>query len=85
LALAKIFDGYSASDIKDVCQAAQLKIVNELFSSPGYKEPIEGEDTPSPRDLVMKDFREIIERRKPSVSNEMIRAYYKWSEQFKAL
>jgi SpoVK/Ycf46/Vps4 family AAA+-type ATPase len=83
--LAKIFDGYSASDIKDICQAAQLKIVNELFSSPEYKEPIAGEDAPSPRDLVMKDFREIIERRKPSVSNEMIRAYYKWSEQFKAL
>ena len=44
-----------------------------------------GESPPVPRDLTMKDFREIIDRRKPSVSNEMIRAYYKWSEQFKAL
>ena len=85
LALAKIFDGYSASDIKDICQAAQLKIVNELFSSTEYKEPVAGENPPLPRDLTMKDFREIIDRRKPSVSNEMIRAYYKWSEQFKAL
>ncbi len=85
LALAKIFDGYSASDIKDICQAAQLKIVNELFSSTEYKEPVAGDSPPLPRDLTMKDFREIIDRRKPSVSNEMIRAYYKWSEQFKAL
>jgi len=35
--------------------------------------------------LTSKDFKEILERRKPSVSVEMIRAYYKWSEQFKAL
>jgi len=85
LALGKIFDGYSASDIKDICQAAQLKIVNELFTSTEYKEPVAGDSPPLPRDLTMKDFREIIDRRKPSVSNEMIRAYYKWSEQFKAL
>jgi len=85
LALGKIFDGYSASDIKDICQAAQLKIVNELFTSTEYKEPVAGESPRLPRDLTMKDFREIMDRRKPSVSNEMIRAYYKWSEQFKAL
>jgi len=85
LALGKIFDGYSASDIKDICQAAQLRIVNELFTSTEYKEPVAGESPRLPRDLTMKDFREIMDRRKPSVSNEMIRAYYKWSEQFKAL
>jgi len=85
LALGKIFDGYSASDIKDICQAAQLRIVNELFSSTEYKEPVAGESPRLPRDLTMKDFREMMDRRKPSVSNEMIRAYYKWSEQFKAL
>jgi len=85
LALGKIFDGYSASDIKDICQAAQLRIVNELFSSTDYKEPVAGESPRLPRDLTMKDFWDIMDRRKPSVSNEMIRAYYKWSEQFKAL
>ncbi|MEO9310460.1 MAG: AAA family ATPase [Nitrososphaera sp.] len=83
--LAKIFDGYSASDIKDVCQGAQLKVVNELFSSPDYHEPIEGETPAQPRLLTMADFREIMARRKPSVTMDMIRAYYKWSEQFKAL
>jgi SpoVK/Ycf46/Vps4 family AAA+-type ATPase len=83
--LAKIFDGYSASDIKDVCQGVQLMVVNELFSHPSYHEPVAGENPPQPRDLNMNDFKEIMTRRKPSVSMDMIRAYYKWSEQFKAL
>jgi SpoVK/Ycf46/Vps4 family AAA+-type ATPase len=83
--LAKMFDGYSASDIKDICQAAQIKTVHEIFTSPDYHEPVEGETPVQPRDLTTADFREIMTRRRPSVSTEMIRAYHKWSEQFKAL
>jgi SpoVK/Ycf46/Vps4 family AAA+-type ATPase len=83
--LAKIFDGYSASDIKDVCQAAQIKTVHEIFNSPDYHEPVEGESAVQPRELTTNDFKEIMTRRKPSVSVEMIRAYHKWSEEFKAL
>ena len=83
--LASIFDGYSASDIKDICQSVQLKVVNEMFQSSQYKEPIDGEAPSKPADIGMKDFRETMTRRKPSVSMDMIRAYYKWSEQFKAL
>jgi len=59
--------------------------VNEMFSTTTYKEPVEGENPPKPRDITMKDFRETMVRRKPSVSMDMIRAYYKWSEQYKAL
>jgi SpoVK/Ycf46/Vps4 family AAA+-type ATPase len=83
--LASIFDGYSASDIKDICQAVQLKVVNEMFHASEYKEPIDGESLSQPCDIGMKDFRETMARRRPSVSMDMIRAYYKWSEQFKAL
>ena len=83
--LAKLFDGYSASDIKDVCQAAQIKTVHEIFDSPDYHEPIEGEEPVQPRDLNTDDFKSIMARRKPSVSVEMIRAYHKWSEEFQAL
>ena len=83
--LAKLFDGYSASDIKDVCQAAQIKTVHEIFNSPDYHEPVEGETAIQPRELTSQDFKEIMTRRKPSVSTEMIRAYHKWSEEFKAL
>jgi len=83
--LASIFDGYSASDIKDICQAVQLRVVNEMFSTSTYNEPVEGENPSVPRDITMKDFRDTILRRRPSVSIDMVRAYYKWSEQFKAL
>jgi len=84
--LAKLADGYSASDIRDICQSAQLMVVNELFNSPNYSpEPVVGEEKQQPRNLTMTDFKIILERRKPSVSMEMIRAYYKWSEQFRAL
>lgn len=83
--LAKISNGYSASDIKDICQAAQLKAVNELFNSGEYTEPVEGEELPQPKNLTTNDFKEIMSRRKPSVSTEMVKAYYKWGEEFKAL
>ena len=56
-----------------------------MFSTDDYNEPVAGENPSQPRDIIMKDFRETILRRKPSVSMDMIRAYYKWSEQFKAL
>ena len=83
--LAKLFEGYSASDIKDVCQSGQLKVVHELFDSPEYREPTEGQSLPQPKSLTMADFRLIKSQRKPSVSTEMIRAYHQWSEEFKAL
>ena len=85
VSLAKQFDGYSASDIKDVCQGAQLLVVNELFRSANYQEPVDGESPQDPRELTMADFKDIKARRKPSVSTENIRAYHKWSESFGAL
>ena len=85
LSLAQQFDGYSASDIKDVCQGAQLLVVNELFRSANYHEPVDGESPQDPRELTMADFKDIKARRKPSVSTENIRAYHKWSESFGAL
>jgi SpoVK/Ycf46/Vps4 family AAA+-type ATPase len=78
--LAKLSEAYSASDIKDICQSAQLKVVNELFEE---GEPMD--DATLPRELTLLDFKEMFKVRKPSVSPEMIRAYLRWSEQFKAL
>ena len=83
--LAKLADGYSASDVKDICQSAQLMVVNDLFQTPHFGEEVLGEPKSQPRILTTADFKEIVSRRKPSVSMEMIRAYYKWTEQFKAL
>ncbi len=78
--LAKISEGYSASDIKDICQSVQLRVVNELFES-----GMAMEDGTNTRAISMSDFREILKIRKPSVSIDMIRAYMRWSDQFKAL
>ncbi len=78
--LAKYTEGYSGSDIKDVCQAVQLKVVRELFESGKALEP--GSRT---RPITMNDFKEVLRVRKPSVSREMYQAYMKWSEKFKAL
>lgn len=78
--LSKLVQGYSASDIKDICQAAQLRVVNELFES---GKAMESESNPRP--ISMNDFKEIIKMRKPTVTIDMIRAYMRWSEQFKAL
>jgi SpoVK/Ycf46/Vps4 family AAA+-type ATPase len=78
--LSKLVQGYSASDIKDICQAVQLRVVNELFESGKAMEA-----QSNPRSISMNDFKEIIKIRKPSVSVDMIRAYMRWSEQFKAL
>ena len=73
-------EGYSASDIKDICQAAQLRVVNELFES-----GMAMDTKSSPRSISVTDFKEIFKVRKPSVSAEMLKAYVKWSDQFKAL
>lgn len=78
--LAKISEGYSASDIKDICQSVQLRVVNELFESGKAMEA-----GTNPRAISNVDFKEILKIRKPSVSADMIRAYMRWSDQFKAL
>lgn len=78
--LAKLSDGYSGSDVKDICQSAQLRVVDELFQSG------KGLDSDAnTRSLTELDFKEILKMRKPSVSMDMIRAYLRWSDQFKAL
>jgi vacuolar protein-sorting-associated protein 4 len=78
--LSKLAEGYSASDIKDICQSAQLRVVNELFES-GKAHEAES----IPRAITITDFKEIFKIRKPSVSTDMIKGYIKWSDQFKAL
>ena len=78
--LAKLTDGHSGSDIKDICQSVQLRVVDELFQSG------KGLDSDAyTRSITESDFKEILKMRRPSVSLYMIRAYLRWSEQFKAL
>jgi SpoVK/Ycf46/Vps4 family AAA+-type ATPase len=78
--LARLSEGFSGSDIRDVCQSAQLKLIGEFFES-GKAMDKEAK----PRSLTMADFRQILEERKPSVSLDMLSAYSRWFDAFKAL
>ncbi len=78
--LARLAEGFSGSDIRDVCQSAQLKLIGEFFES-GQAMDKEAK----PRALTMADFRQILEERKPSVSLDMLTSYNRWFDAFKAL
>lgn len=77
--LAKMTEGYSGSDIRDIAQAVQLKVVSELFEA-----GLALDKASKPRPIRMEDFKEVLARRKPSVTKEMIRAYEMWEENFRA-
>ncbi len=77
--LARLSEGFSGSDIRDVCQSAQLSLIGEFFES-GKAMDKEAK----PRSLTMADFRQILEERKPSVSLDMLSMYNRWFEAFKA-
>jgi hypothetical protein len=79
-ALAKLSEGYSGSDIKDICQGVQLRVVRELFNS---GRALDKETQPRP--ITIADFKEVMKTRRPSVSQSMEAAYTQWSENFKAL
>ena len=78
--LAKLLEGYSGSDTKDICQAAQLLVVSELFEKGD-----DSDENAKPRQINANDFKKVLKNRRPSVSPEMIHAYEEWSEGFKAL
>ena len=78
--LAKLLEGYSGSDTKDICQAAQLQVVSELF-----EKGKDSDKNAKPRQINASDFKKVLKSRRPSVSSDMIHAYEEWSEGFKAL
>jgi SpoVK/Ycf46/Vps4 family AAA+-type ATPase len=78
--LARLAEGFSGSDIRDVCQSAQLSLIGEFF-----EQGKAADKEAKPRPLTMADFRQILEERKPSVSLDMLTQYNRWFEAFKAL
>lgn len=78
--LARLSEGFSGSDMRDTCQAAHLKVIGELFESGKASDK-----QAQPRPISMKDFKKIVEERKPSVSPDMLTSYNRWFEAFKAL
>ncbi len=77
--LARLTEGFSGSDVMDVCQSAQLKVNTELFEAGLANSKAE------PRRISMADFLEVLQKRKPSISKESLTAYENWFNNFKAL
>lgn len=77
--VATISEGFSGSDIRDICQAVQLKVVSELFET-GLISDVNSK----PRRITIADFKDVFARRRPSVTPDMIKAYEMWEENFKA-
>ncbi len=78
-ALVQKTQGYSGSDFRDIFQGAQTRVVREFFEGNTLK--TRGQARP----ITMDDFREILSKRKPSVSPQMLSLYDKWFETYKAL
>jgi SpoVK/Ycf46/Vps4 family AAA+-type ATPase len=78
--LARLSEGFSGSDIRDVVQSTHLKVIGEFFESGQASNK-----KATPRPISMHDFRQTLEDRKPSVSVEMLTSYSKWADAFKAL
>ena len=77
--LARSTEGFSGSDIMDICQSAQLKVNSELFEA-----GMAG-DKNEPRRIGMPDFLVILKNRKPSIARDSLPVYEKWFNDYKAL
>jgi SpoVK/Ycf46/Vps4 family AAA+-type ATPase len=77
--VATISEGFSGSDVRDICQAVQLKVVSELFET-GLISDVNSK----PRPITISDFKDVLSRRRPSVTSDMIKAYEMWEENFRA-
>ncbi|MEM2122108.1 MAG: AAA family ATPase [Candidatus Bathyarchaeia archaeon] len=77
--LARMTEGYSGSDIKDIIQTAHIRVVREFFErgNPNDRRV-------APRPITQEDFLNIMERRRPSVSKDLVKSYELWSQQFTA-
>jgi len=78
--LVEVTEGYTGSDVRDIFQSVQIRIVREFFESSNG-----GDENAKPREINMNDFIEILDRRKSSVSPEMLKYYDKWYHDYKAL
>ena len=75
--LARMLEGYNGSDIKDIVFDAYMRTVKEYFRN--------GATGDGPRPVSMRDFIEVIRRRKPSVDAENLRKLEEWRKKFNAV
>jgi len=78
--LAERTEGFSGSDVLDICQSSQLKVNSELFDS-----GLASNKQVTPRSISMQDFVEILKKRRPTITPDTLVLYEKWSSTFEAL
>jgi len=75
--LADMLEGYNGSDIKDIVFDAYMRTVKDYFKN--------GSEGDGPRPVSMRDFEEVIKRRKPSVNPESLKKLEEWRRKFNAV
>ncbi|MCS7145444.1 MAG: ATP-binding protein [Nitrososphaerota archaeon] len=74
-ALADKTSNYSPADLYNICLDAHISTIREMFEN-GHDEP---------RKIAMSDFTAAIERRKPSISDEIVKKLVEWARKHEAL
>src|SRR6266566_1141021 len=77
--LARMTEGYSGGDIRDLFQSTQLRVVRNFITHGNVNDLNSVPDA-----ITMEDFQSIITGRRPSVSPGILKRYYDWDESFKA-
>jgi len=77
--LARITEGYSGGDIRDLFQSTHLKVVRNFFQHGKVSDP-----SALPDSITMEDFETVLTERRPSVSSNVLKRYHDWDESFKA-
>ena len=72
-------EGYTSSDIRDICQSALIDVVTEIFEN-GESKNLDVK----PRAVNIHDLIDNISRIKPSINPETIKIYEGWADQFRA-
>lgn len=78
--LARLTEGYSGSDIRDIIQDVNSRVIREFFKTGDFRD-----ENAKPRPVTMKDLLEVLEARKSSVSPELLKSYTVWFDRYKAL
>ncbi len=77
--LARLTEGYSGGDIRDLFQSTQLKVVRDFF-----QQGRAGDPKAVPDAITMEDFQVSLRTRRPSVSQTNLKRYFDWDESFRA-
>ena len=75
--LTRLTEGRTGSDIRDIFQTVQMKVVREFFETHGDIDP-----TAKPRDITMDDFLEAVSSHGRTVSEENLAKFRRWSQSF---